>query len=576
MVTWNLNNIYDFSKTEELLDELRKDTEAFVTIRKKLDVLTPEEFLNILKSKEHTAEISSKLSAYAELWLSENTADPKRNAHVAKLSENLTDLENQTLFFSLWFKSLDDKKAKVFIDYCKEYKHMLVRIREFKPHTLLEKEEQIINIKDLSGGDLIVRLYDIITNQFTFEWEGKTVQQPELTKYFTDKDPKKREKAYTQVMARYKQEEAVLTEIYKGIVSDWRNENLKLRNYATPIQVRDKSNDIPSEAITALLNVVQRNKSLFHDFFKVKAKVLGVDKLRRFDLYAPYPLPEKTYDFETSKRLVLDTYKAFSEDAYAHANKVFEEQHVHSDLIDNKRSGAFCYSITPSMTPFVLLNHTDKLRDVSTMAHELGHAMHSMFAKDQSIYSFHAELPLAETASVFGEQLLSKQLLKNANDEEKKALLMKKMDETYATIMRQAYFILFEKKAHDMIEQGATVDDLNAAYRENLNEQFEDSIIISDDFNHEWKYIPHIFHSPFYCYAYSFGNLLVLALYKMYKEQGKEFVPKYIKILSSGSSKRPQEILADVGVDITKESFWQQGFDVLAQDLELLKKLVKP
>ena len=575
MATWNLKDIYDFSKTDNILNDLEKKVAKFKKWREKLsEDLSEKEFLEILNQKSEMATLTAKVSSYADLWLSENTADPESNAHVVKISEQLTDLGNQTMFFSLWFKEIDDNTAEKFIQLDDGYAHMLKRIRDFKDHTLKEKEEQIINLKDLSGPDLLSRLYDVITNQFMFDWEGKQVQQPEITKFYTDSDPKKREKAYKIVLARYQKEESLLTEVYKGIVNDWRNENMKLRNYPNPINVRNKGNDIPDEAIEALLKVVKKNTKIFQDYFQLKAKILRVKKFKRFDLYAPYSAKEKEYDYETSRRIVLDTFKEFSQEAYDMAIKLFKENHIHSDLVANKRTGAFCYSIAPKITPYVLLNHTGKPRDLATMAHELGHAIHSIAANKQNIFSFHAELPLAETASVFAEQILSDRLLKDANKEQQITLRMRKMDDSYATIMRQAYFVMFENKAHEMIGKGATVDDLNKAYMQNLRNQFGKSVDVSDEFMHEWKYIPHIFHTPFYCYAYSFGNLLVLSLYKMYQNEGKEFIPKYFNILSAGSSKSPQNILSDVGIDITKESFWQQGFDVLKEEYEELKKLV--
>ena len=193
--------------------------------------------------------------------------------------------------------------------------------------------------------------------------------------------------------------------------------------------------------------------------------------------------------------------------------------------------------------------------------------------KDQTNFTYHSALPMAETASIFGEMILSQRLLKESSDDEKVAILVRNLDSQYASIIRQAYFILFEIEAHEKIAEGVTVKELNERYMANLKEQFGDSMTIPDVFQHEWKYIPHIYHTPFYCYAYAFGNLLVLALYKMYEQQGKEFVPKYLKILSYGGSESPQTVLSEVGIDITKEEFWQQGFDIIKEEIEELKRL---
>ncbi|RJQ15552.1 oligoendopeptidase F [Candidatus Woesearchaeota archaeon] len=574
MVVWNLNDIYDFSQTGTLLKQVKEKAEKFALYRKKLKNLSPKAFVNLLKEFEEITVLSAKISSYADLWLSENTASSERNAHEAKISEALTDIGNTLLFFSIWFKELPEKKAKIYIKSAGKYAYFLKRIRDFQKHSLDEKSEQLIRLKDLTGNETLTRMYDLFTNKFLYDWEGKKVQQAVITKFFSDANAEKRKKAYQLVMKKYGEEETILSELYKGIVNDWRNENVKVRKYESPIAVRHLGNDIPAKAIDSVLAVIRKNTPLFQEYFRLKAKILNIE-MSRYHLYAPYQIKQKEYDYETSKKIVLETYKDFSPEFYAMAKKVFDENHVHARLTENKRSGAFCYSITPQITPYVLLNHVNKPRDVSTMAHELGHAVHSLFAHQQTIFTFHAGLPLAETASVFGEMLLFKKLVAKAEKKEKIALLMQKLDDTYATIMRQAYFILFELQAHQMIAEGATVEDLNRAYRKNLNEQFGGAVAVPEEFQHEWKYIPHIFHSPFYCYAYSFGNLLVLALYNKYAKEGKSFIPKYIKILSYGGSKSPYAILKEVGIDITQESFWQEGFNLIKKDVDELKKLVK-
>jgi oligoendopeptidase F len=219
-----------------------------------------------------------------------------------------------------------------------------------------------------------------------------------------------------------------------------------------------------------------------------------------------------------------------------------------------------------------MLNFTGEARDIATMAHELGHAVHGMLAKDHSIFTFHSTLPLAETASVFGERILSDALMSNERNKAiRQGLLLSQLDDIYATVMRQAYFIRFEQTAHRMVGEGATGDQLAKAYVAELRQQFGKAVKVPEEFQWEWLMIPHLFASPFYCYAYSFGNLLVLALYRMYKEQGKSFVPKYLDLLATGGSQSPQEILAKVNVDMTSEAFWQSGFDTIREMVEQLE-----
>ncbi|MCD6290540.1 MAG: oligoendopeptidase F, partial [Anaerolineae bacterium] len=226
------------------------------------------------------------------------------------------------------------------------------------------------------------------------------------------------------------------------------------------------------------------------------------------------------------------------------------------------------------LTPYVLLNYTGKARDVAIMAHELGHAIHSSLAGHHSVLTFHPSLPLAETASVFGEMLLTDRLLQEEKDAAvRRDLLAAALDDAYATVMRQAYFALFEREAHDLVGQGRTTDELCERYLDNLREQFGDAVEISDEFRWEWVSIPHIYHTPFYVYAYSFGQLLVLALYQRYKEEGDAFKPAYIKILSYGGSESPQRVLSEAGIDITSSAFWQGGFDVISSMIDELEAM---
>jgi oligoendopeptidase F len=247
---------------------------------------------------------------------------------------------------------------------------------------------------------------------------------------------------------------------------------------------------------------------------------------------------------------------------------------VDSEVRKGKRDGAFCWSVLPDMTPYVLLNYQGRARDVATMAHELGHAIHAMLASHHSTFTFHSSLPLAETASTFGEMMLTDKLLAEEKDESvRRDILFKQVDDAYATIMRQSYFALFEKQAHEMIQNNASVNDLGAAYMENLKEQFGDSLELSDEFKWEWVSIPHIYHTPFYVYAYAFGQLLVFSLYQQFKAEGEAFKPKYLKILSAGGSEAPAKILEEAGIDIRSPKFWQGGFDVLDKLVSELEKL---
>jgi oligoendopeptidase F len=371
----------------------------------------------------------------------------------------------------------------------------------------------------------------------------------------------------------------VLGEIYQNVVMQWRDEAIMMRGYKSPISVRNIANDLDDETVETLLQVCRNNSSVFQDYFKEKAKMLGIKKLRRYDLYAPIstkPSDSKNFTFGKAVSTVLDTFDSFDPKFRMLAEQVFAKQHVDSEIRRAKRGGAFCYTVTPEITPYVLLNFDGKTRDVSTLAHEFGHAIHSMLASEMPIMVSHAPLPLAETASVFAEMLFNERLAEKMSPRERRLLLAEQIDDMYATIMRQAYFTLFEVDAHRAIgEQNATIDAIAKMYMDNLKEQFGASIALSPEFEWEWIYIPHFYHTPFYTYAYSFGNLLVLSLYQQYKLEGKSFVPKYLKILSAGGSRKSEDLLKEAGIDISKQEFWQQGFDYVQGMIRQLKSLAQ-
>ncbi len=579
--TWNLNDLLPEHKGESfdsLIEGLKKKVEDF---EKKRPSLRPEidaqEFQSMFKELEEIQAVSAKISAYGELWFSEDTSFQEARAYLANAETLLTELANKTLFISLWWKKLDEQNAGRLLKDSGEYRYFLERIRKLKEHALEESEEKIINLKDMTGMNAFAKLYDIITSDFKFsmavDGAKKKLNVSELMVYVRDPRPEMREMAYKSLFKIYKKHTDVLGEIYFNLAKDWDVESLQLRKYPSPISVRNKANDVSDEAVQTMLEVCRENACIFAKYFQLKAKSLGIEKMSRYHIYAPLGKEEEKIGYDEAIKLVLETFESFSPEIAGHARKVFEDRHVHAELGKNKRSGAFCYSVHPKQTPYVLLNYTEKMRDVATLAHELGHAVHSMLASNKSIFTFHAHLPLAETASVFGELIVTHKLMeKETNPKVKKELLAEKIDDIYATIIRQTYFILFEQEAHKKIQKGATIKEISDLYLKQLREQFE-GIDVPKIFSLEWTYIPHIYQSPFYCYAYSFGNLLTLALYKMYKEQGDEFIPKYIKLLSYGGSESPEKILSELGIDINKKEFWQKGFDAVKEMIGEFERL---
>lgn len=577
---WNLSHllphgIKDFASELAKLDAL---VEAVESMRTRLSAtLTPSDFIRLLEQQEAIAAASSTLGAHAYLWYSENTAHAPARSHKALVEERLTGFHNRLLFFDLWWQSLDEAAAQHLMDQAPRYRYHLESIRRFTPHTLSEAEEKVLNVKNTTGRTAITTLYDLVTNglSFTLTVKGKkkTMTREELSSYVRGANPRLREAAYREMHRVFGQHRDSLGEMYKALVNDWKAEQLGLRHFTSPIGSRNLQNDIPEEAVTALLDTCLKNAPLFQRYFKIKAKVCGLRDMSRYHIYAPFRGTEKAYGYQDAVRLVLDSYRGFSPKLADLATQVFEEGHVHATPQQGKVGGAYCYSIVPGKTPYVLLNYTGDARDIATMAHELGHAVHGMLAAHHPVFTFHSTLPLAETASVFGERILSDALLQQErNTRVKQGLLLGQLDDIYATVMRQAYFVQFERTAHDMIGKGATVEELSKTYGTLLKQQFGKAVRVPEEFNWEWITIPHIYHTPFYCYAYSFGNLLVLALYGMYRQQGASFVPKYLELLSTGGSKSPADILASVGVDMRSTSFWQSGFDMIREMVDELER----
>jgi oligoendopeptidase F len=579
---WQLDDLLAAHQGPEFEQVLASLEEGVSQIEKWRERLSPDldegAFVELLGLLKAVREKVYRLGAYGALWFSADTQSQDALNYRGQIEQLLAEVQNRTLFFSLWWKALENEPAQRLLAASGDDGYYLESLRRFKPHTLSEAEEKVIVLKDLNGVDALNTVYSMITNGFTFtlevDGERQELTRAELSAYVQSPRAELREAAYRELYRVYGEQSAVLAQIYSHIVRDWSSENVGMRHHEAPISVRNLANDIPTPVVDTLLQVSRENVGLFQRYFRWKASALNVKRLRRYDIYAPVSESEKTYPFDQAASLVLDTFERFSPRLAAYARQVFVDEHLDSEVRKGKQGGAFCYGVLPGLTPWVLLNYTGRARDVATMAHELGHAVHSLMAGEHSILTFHSTLPLAETASVFSEQLLTERLLQEEPDASvRRDLLVHALDDAYATVTRQAYFVLFERQAHDMIARGATADELSAAYVENLEEQFGDAVSLSDEFRWEWISIPHIYRTPFYCYAYSFGQLLVLSLYQRYRQEGAAFIPTYLRILAHGGSQSPATILGEAGIDMASPAFWQGGFDVIGDMIDELEAL---
>ena len=572
---WDLSELLPEASEEMLVERLASLEVMVQSFEGSRDGLSAEmgqaALLEVARQYEALVARVDVLAAYGYLWFAADTQDQNALDFKNRIEQVLTDVQNRVLFFSLWWKQLDDESADALLPADSEHadvRHFLQNLRRLRPFTLEEHSEQLINLKDADGMDAVLTLYSMLTNRLEFQLqvdgEQRSLTRDQLVANVYSPDPDLREATYRELYRGFESEATLLGQIYIHRLRDWYSENVQLRGFTSPIAVRNMANDIPDEAVETLLEVVREKSSIYQRYFRLKAKLLGMKRLRRYDVYAPLAGSQKEIPYSEGVGLVLDTFASFHPEVAARAERVFAEGHIDSAIRKGKKGGAFCYTVLPSQTPWLLANYTGRVRDVATLAHELGHAIHSMMAADHSVLTQHPVLPLAETASVFAEMLLTDRLLAEEQDPlVRRDLLVSAIDDIYATVLRQAFFVRFEIAAHDAVRAGKSVADLDALYLAELEEQFGDSVEIDSDFQHEWITIPHIYHTPFYCYAYSFGQLLVLALYRRYKEQGKAFIPGYLELLAAGGSQRPQEILTQVGVDITDPDFWRGGFSVV-------------
>jgi oligoendopeptidase F len=579
---WDLGELFpgfDSPELQAAFDNVDEQVTSFEGARGKLNPdIEIETFLDIVRASEATTRIVNKIYAFAGLAFAADTQDQAAQSMVGRVQQFVAEMQNRTLFFGLWWKEVDEQNAERLMNASGDYRYYLEEMRHFKPHTLSEPEEKVVNLKDVTGSNALINLYDAMTNRYVFKLkvDGKVQEltRAQLQPFVQGPDANMRAQAYQELYRVYGADGPILGQMYQTRARDWHNENINLRKFGSALSVRNLANDVPDEAVNALMEVTKKNSKIFHRYFKMKAKHVGVKKLRRYDIYAPVAKSDKPFKYDEAAKMVLDSFTAFDPKIGELARRVFEQDHLDSEIRKGKQGGAFCASITPEITPYVLINYTGRARDVATLAHELGHAIHAMLASHHTTFTFHSSLPLAETASTFGEMMLTEKLLAEEKDEAvRRDILFKQMDDAFATVLRQIYFALFERDAHAMIQKNASTDELSAAYMENLKEQFGDSVELSDEFKWEWVSIPHIYHTPFYVYAYAFGQLLVFSLYKQFKAEGDSFKPKYLKILSAGGSEAPAKILAEAGINIRDPKFWQGGFDVLDGLVSELEKL---
>ncbi len=585
---WKLDDIVSLKDYDKLLAQIEADTAQYPRWYKKLEPdMSAEQFRKYLQFSVESGEKLARAATRPELMETLDQADTKAKDMKGRIKDIALAREEAGRKNGLWLKGielegkqrLDDQNAKRLFAVWPEFEYGLYYARDAARYTLTEREEDIISNKDANGGSVLNDLRDLLISEmeFTIKLPGQKPQtfdsDDEVSPLAYSSDPKVREAAFRGLLDEYEKHSTKYFMVYQSIVKDWDYE-AKLRGYESPIALRNFANQVPDRAIEVLMKVCADNTKVFQQYFRFKAKQLGMKKLRRFDIYAPLENSTTEYPLDKAIDVVITTFNSFSPRFADYAKRIIEAGHVDSEPGKRKRGGAFAAPITADLTPYVLLNYTKTLRDVSTLAHELGHGVHFLYASELPTPVQMSGLPLAETASTFGEMILFEKLLDEARDnKERKIMLSDKMADAYATICRQTFFVRAEIEAHKRMGQGLSAAEMGEIWLDTLHDQFGDSVEVDPIFASEWLRIPHIVHSPFYCYAYNFGELLSLALFARYKEQGQVFVPKIEKILEAGGSQNPQKILAQVGIDMTDAQFWQGSFTILEDWMKQLESL---
>lgn len=564
-----------------VLDRLEGMLVEFENSRSDLtSTISKDRFAELLREYEALNRLMSRLNSYAYMNFSQDTRSQDARTFQSRVQEILADAENRIIFFELWWRSISEEKSRKLLMNSGNFSYFLRHLILTKAFTLSEPVEQTINLKDVTGKMALLQLYHQIRDSFSYdvvlEGSSKKMSEEQVRDLFHSASAEARREAYRSMLSKFEQNKDILGEIYKSLVNDWRNEGIKLRKYKSPISIRNIANDVPDESVSALLSTCEDNVRLFQRFFGYKAKKLGLSEMSRTDVYSPMPVEaERTFSWNEARDLITSTFESFDESFASMASNVFNRSHIDAEPRRGKMGGAYCMSVTPDLTPYILTSYTGKTQSVFTLSHELGHAIHSQLsaAKNDNQLALDAALPLAETASVFAELLLTDRLLSDSDDNTRKTILVDLMNDSYGTIIRQAFFVLFELRAHEKIAGGVSIDDLCDLYYDNLKNQFGDSLVIPNEFRNEWFSIPHIYQAPFYCYSYAWGNLLVMALYSEFKAQGApSFAPKYIKMLSYGGAEAPEKILTEAGFDIRSRSFWQGGFNEISKVMSDLER----
>lgn len=568
---WDLRPLLDGGDEEAVdaqLDEAQRRADAFAQQHAgRVDALDGPGLVAAMQELVAIFELVGKAGSYASLRFSTDTADPARGALLQKVQEKGTAIETKLLFFGLEWAALDDGQAEELLgaDGLDFARHHLRMERRYRPHLLSEPEEKLVSEKAVTGRSAWSRLFSEQVSAIEVDGAPLDVALSRLL----SADREVRRATAEQVTTALEPGLRTRAYIFNTLIHDKAVDD-RLRTYPTWLSARNLANEVSDESVQALVTAVKGRYDIPQRWYRLKAQMLGLPQLTDYDRSAAITTEDEHYGWEQSRDLVLDSFGSFSSEMERLARRFFDEQWIDAPVRPGKRGGAFATSTVPSVHPYVMLNFTFKRRDVLTLAHELGHGLHFALAADQGLLQQGTPLTVAETASVFGETIVFNRLLEQASSAESRlSLLSEAIEGAIATVFRQTAMNQFEEAVHTArrTEGELSVDRFNEAWVASQREMFGDSVEITDGYRTWWSYVPHFIGTPGYVYAYAYGQLLALSVYRRYLDAGEPFVPRYLEMLSAGGSMLPEDLGRIVGIDLTDPGFWSAGLELVEGQL---------
>jgi oligoendopeptidase F len=583
---WDLTFLYkgyDDPQIDLDLETADKMADDIAKYRGKLSSLSSSEFAVFLQKHEEIGTLLVQCGSYGSLLFSQETTNDNFKALFARVQQKNVGIGNKLIWINL---EINKMEAEVFSKFLKDpqlknYHHYLEVLRLREPYQLSEPVEQVLNQKAIVGTSAWVKFYEEFTADFKFEVEidgvKKTLSQGEIRPLFRDSNSTTRENVFKAYYNKYVDNSIAISHCFNNIWKD-HGQNVDLRKYPSTMTIAHIRNQTDEKIVETMMDVVKKNYTLVQEYYKAKAKLMGQGAtIKGSDLYAPITKVTK-YSWKEAEEQVMSAFNEFDSEIGQMAQRLFDENLIDSEIRPGKQTGAFCAGITPALKPVIHMSFDGTSDGVATLAHEMGHALHDMFAaRKQTLFNYHPPLVVAETASVFSEQILISKLLKTMTDEDGKlTLLVNQLEDAIGTISRQTMYIFFEKECH---LKGATktlsFGEMSDIWDKYVKDAYGDSVNFLSEQSANWASIPHFLFTRYYCYAYSFGMLFVLGLYQKYLEEGSPFIPKLKRILEAGGSQFPIDLAASVDLDIQTEEFWQAGFDYLHGLLVEFKEIVE-